>query len=108
MSRLSKRALVAVGFAAIATIVQGFYWASAVATAERIIEFDGLYWRTSPPGALLPWPQESGLLQALSPVSATDQAIYFMIRSNLYIALFVALTLLAAALGHMVGGALFH
>lgn len=102
-----KRVLIAAGLAAVVAVLQVFYWASAIATTDRwIIEFDGLYWRTSPQGALFPWPRESGMLQALSPVGSADRAIYSMIRSNLYIVLSAVLTLLAAALGYLVGGEL--
>jgi len=104
-----KRVLIAVGLAVVVAVLQLFYWVSATAIADRwIIEFDGLYWRTSPQGTLFPWPRESGMLQALSPVGPTDQMIYYMIRSNLYILLTAVLTLLAAALGHLSGGALSH
>jgi len=99
----------AIGFAAAVAILQLLYWASAIAIADRhITDYGGLHWRTSPQGSLFPFPRGSGMLQALSPVGPTDQAIYYMINSNLYLVLFSALTLAAAALGYLAGGALFR
>lgn len=43
------------------------------------------------------------MLQALSPVSETDQVVYSMINSGLYILLSVALTLAAGVAGYLLG-----
>jgi hypothetical protein len=46
------------------------------------------------------------MLQAPSPVNALDRTIYSMIRSNLYVPVLLAVTLLVFVLGYMVGVAL--
>lgn len=104
MVSIDRRILLAAGFALVAFSAQLIYWALAVSTVDQyIIEYDGLHWRTSPPGSLFPLPKGSGILQALSPVDTLDRTIYSMIHSNLYILVLLAVTLLAFALGYMVG-----
>jgi len=107
MRSIDRRILIAAAFAVVASSAQLVYWALAIATADQyIIEYDGLYWRTSPQGSLFPLPRGSGMLQALSPVGALDVAIYSMIRSSLYVPVLLTVTLLAFALGCLVGVAL--
>lgn len=104
MVRIDGKILLATGFAVMAFFGQLIYWALAVSTVNQyIIEYDGLYWRTSPSGSLFPLPRGSGMLQALSPVDDLDRTIYTMIRSNLYIPALLAVTLLVFVLGYMVG-----
>jgi|GEM_PF-3011363 len=104
MGLLNRKSALAVGLAIVMAAVQLLYWTSAIFTADRyIIDFEGLMWRTSPPGSLFPVPTGSGMLQALSPVSETDQVVYSMINSGLYILLSVALTLAAGVAGYLLG-----
>jgi hypothetical protein len=104
MASIDRRILLAASFAAVAFSVQLTYWVLAISTVDQhIIEHDGPYWRTSPPGSLFPLPRGSGMLQALSPVDTLDRTIYSMIHSNLYILVLLAVTLLVFVLGYMVG-----
>lgn len=62
--------------------------AHSVASKYIIEDESGLYWRTSPPGSLLPWPRAPGELQALSDVNALDALAYtYLIRSMALITL---------------------
>jgi len=107
MRSTDRRILIAAAFAVVASSAQLIYWALAIATADQyIIEYDGPYWRTSPQGSLFPLPRGSGMLQALSPVDTLDRAVYSVIRSNLYIVIFLVTTLLMFVLGYLVGVAL--
>jgi len=42
-----------------------------------------IYWRTSPPGTIFPWPSKPGLLEALSPMNHIDTLIYkYLIKTQ--------------------------
>jgi len=51
-----------------------------------------IYWRTSPPGTIFPWPSRPGRLEALSPMNHVDTLIYkYLIKTQ-------TITLLPAAM----------
>jgi len=109
MTPLNRRSISALGLAALVAGLQLIYWASVAITIDKhIIEYDGLHWRTTPPGSLFPWPRGSGMLQALSPVSEADQTIYYLMRSNLYLLIFLVLTLAAGLAGYLAGAILLR
>ena len=85
--------------------LQCAYWIEAIEVAQHATIFNGkAYWRSGGPGSFLPWPKQPGLLTVMTPMTdPTDQLIFYLIRTWLYIVIAVGMVALFGYLGWRIG-----
>ncbi len=92
-------------FGAVVGTEQFAYWVDALKVAgHATIWNESPYWTSGGPGAFLPWPRLPGMLTVMTPMTDPfDQAIFYLMRTGLYVLVAICITVFSILVGWFVG-----